>query len=97
MRMFLTLGVTGLALMSTVGGPTTAFANDLLYNLDQASKSANPLKWVRYTDPAEGAFSMDIPVGWQIQGGMFRFGYFDVRWRWTRAPSTPRQSCGFSM
>jgi hypothetical protein len=38
------------------------------------------LNWVRYTDSAEGAFSMDVPLGWQIQGGMYRFGYFDVRW-----------------
>jgi hypothetical protein len=36
--------------------------------------------WVNYTDSAEGAFSMDVPVGWQVQGGMYRFGYFDVRW-----------------
>jgi hypothetical protein len=38
------------------------------------------IEWVRYTDSAEGAFSIDVPVGWQIQGGMYRFGYFDVRW-----------------
>ena len=42
--------------------------------------SAAALNWVRYTDSAEGAFSMDVPVGWQVQGGMYRFGYFDVRW-----------------
>ena len=36
--------------------------------------------WVRYTDNAEGAFSMEVPVGWQVEGGMYRFGYFDVRW-----------------
>lgn len=36
--------------------------------------------WVRYTDNAEGAFSMDVPVGYQVEGGMYRFGYFDVRW-----------------
>jgi hypothetical protein len=23
---------------------------------------------------------MDVPLGWQIQGGMYRFGYFDERW-----------------
>ena len=28
----------------------------------------------------EGAFSIDVPVGWQVKGGMYRFGYFDVRW-----------------
>jgi hypothetical protein len=43
-------------------------------------KSAAGLNWVRYTDSAEGAFSIEVPVGWQVQGGMYRFGYFDVRW-----------------
>lgn len=38
------------------------------------------VSWIHYTDIAEGAFSMDVPAGWQIQGGMYRFGYFDVRW-----------------
>jgi hypothetical protein len=47
---------------------------------DQAPRSANQLNWVRYTDSAEGAFSMEVPLGWQVQGGMYRFGYFDVRW-----------------
>jgi len=42
--------------------------------------SAADLNWVRYTDSAEGAFSMEVPVGWQIRGGMYRFGYLDVRW-----------------
>lgn len=48
-----------------------------------AAASPQPLsqvKWVNYTDSAEGAFSMDVPLGWQVQGGMYRFGYFDVRW-----------------
>ena len=51
------------------------------------AKTGNPAKatggnpyWVRYTDNAEGAFSIDVPVGWQVEGGMYRFGYFDVRW-----------------
>lgn len=46
----------------------------------QAVASAEKLNWVRYTDNSEGAFSIDVPVGWQVQGGMYRFGYFDVRW-----------------
>jgi len=49
-------------------------------NSDQLPKSADKLNWVFYTDTAEGAFSMEVPVGWQVQGGMYRFGYFDVRW-----------------
>ena len=45
-----------------------------------ATKPSDSPAWVRYTDNAEGAFSMDVPLGWQVQGGMYRFGYFDVRW-----------------
>ena len=45
-----------------------------------AQTSAAKLNWVSYTDNAEGAFSMDVPVGYEVQGGMYRFGYFDVRW-----------------
>jgi hypothetical protein len=45
-----------------------------------ATKQSEGPAWVRYTDNAEGAFSMDVPLGWQVQGGMYRFGYFDVRW-----------------
>lgn len=45
-----------------------------------SAKTQESPTWVRYTDNAEGAFSMDVPVGWQVQGGMYRFGYFDVRW-----------------
>jgi hypothetical protein len=48
--------------------------------LNAPPASASSLTWVRYTDSAEGAFSMEVPVGWQVQGGMYRFGYFDVRW-----------------
>ena len=45
-----------------------------------ATNAAAGLNWVSYTDTAEGAFSMDVPVGWQVLGGMYCFGYFDVRW-----------------
>lgn len=30
------------------------------------------LRFQRWTDPNEGAYSFDAPVGWQVQGGMFR-------------------------
>jgi hypothetical protein len=56
------------------------FRTRFLSQPDQISKSADEINWVRYTDSAEGAFSMDVPVGWQVQGGMYHFGYFDVRW-----------------
>ena len=46
----------------------------------QPAHAAEKVEWLRYNDSAEGAFTMDVPLGWQIQGGMYRFGYFDVRW-----------------
>ncbi len=48
--------------------------------ISRAQRASGDVKWISYTDSAEGAFSMDVPYGWQIQGGMYRFGYFDVRW-----------------
>lgn len=42
--------------------------------------------WVHYKDLTEGAFTMDVPAGWQVQGGMWRFGYFDARWMMTVRP-----------
>lgn len=45
-----------------------------------AADPADKIQWLRYNDSAEGAFNMDVPLGWQVQGGMYRFGYFDVRW-----------------
>lgn len=38
------------------------------------------IQWLHYSDSAESAFTMDVPLGWQVQGGMYRFGYFDARW-----------------
>jgi hypothetical protein len=42
--------------------------------------SGGGMSWVRYTDSAEGAFSIEVPLGWQVLGGMYRMGFLDVRW-----------------
>jgi hypothetical protein len=68
------------ALAWTANPGTPAPPRDFSEIAEQATKSAEDINWVRYTDSAEGAFSMDVPLGWQVQGGMYRFGYFDVRW-----------------
>ena len=36
--------------------------------------------WIRYEDLAEHAFAFDAPQSWEVKGGSYRFGYFDVRW-----------------
>jgi hypothetical protein len=41
----------------------------------QSAASADPLagmQFQRWTDPAEDAFSVEVPVGWHVTGGIFR-------------------------
>src|SRR6185312_13699830 len=40
----------------------------------------NKTVWVRYEDLAEHAFAFEAPQSWEVKGGSYRFGYFDVRW-----------------
>ena len=44
-----------------------------------AKPRAAPIAYVRFEDPAEHAFSIDTPQGWNVKGGLFRLGYFDAR------------------
>jgi hypothetical protein len=82
-KMLAAVGAMLVTLARSGNATVPASANKSLGNSDSSGevpKPGNELHWVRYTDSAEGAFSMEVPVGWQVQGGMYRFGYFDVRW-----------------
>jgi hypothetical protein len=35
--------------------------------------------WTRFEDPLEHAFSLSVPQGWTVQGGLFRLGFADHR------------------
>src|SRR5215469_4795437 len=35
--------------------------------------------WIPFQDPSEKAFTMDVPQGWTVKGGLFRMGYSDER------------------
>jgi hypothetical protein len=35
--------------------------------------------WVPFTDPAEHAFTLQVPQGWKVAGGAYRFGPLDPR------------------
>jgi len=37
------------------------------------------LDYVKWRDPRENAFSLDVPRGWSVNGGLFRFSVIDVR------------------
>ncbi len=36
-------------------------------------------EWVKFEDSAEHAFSLEVPQGWTVKGGLFRLGYSDER------------------
>jgi hypothetical protein len=46
-----------------------------------AAPAAGPggLQYVRFSDPKEGAFTIDVPAGWKTEGGLFRFHAIDPR------------------
>jgi hypothetical protein len=43
------------------------------------AKASGGVQYVKFTDPKEGAYSMDVPAGWKTEGGMFRFHAIDIR------------------
>lgn len=43
------------------------------------SRQAAPaVRYVRFTDPSEGAFTIDVPAGWRVRGGLMRRTAIDV-------------------
>src|SRR5579871_2380356 len=45
----------------------------------QASGGGSAVSWTQFADPFEHAFSLQVPQGWTIQGGLFRMGFSDER------------------
>lgn len=62
-----TSGALALLLLATCFGST--------FNTLRAQEGG----WYRWVDPVERAFSMEVPQGWHARGGVYRFGYGDVR------------------
>jgi hypothetical protein len=44
-----------------------------------AKEAAPSLSYVRWQDPRENAFSLDVPSQWKMSGGLFRFASVDTR------------------
>ncbi|HTU36055.1 MAG TPA: hypothetical protein VMF66_19810 [Candidatus Acidoferrum sp.] len=60
-------------------GPS-CFANQAKSRPGQKSAHASgAVAWTQYEDPLEHAFTLDVPRGWTVKGGMFRLGYSDAR------------------
>ena len=41
--------------------------------------AAEPVRWVTYTDPAEHAFTIQVPAGWNVTGGSRRMSTEEIR------------------
>ncbi len=50
-------------------GGTTAAGRD----------APSTIQYVQFSDPKEGAFTMEVPAGWKTEGGMFRLNSLDYR------------------
>jgi hypothetical protein len=44
-----------------------------------ASAAAQSVTWTKFQDSAERSFSLEVPQGWTVRGGLFRLGYSDQR------------------
>jgi len=57
---------------------------DVLNTLTFTTPTAPPpvsggVSYVTWRDPNEGAFTLEVPQGWQVSGGLYRFHAVDVR------------------
>ncbi|HEV2576873.1 MAG TPA: hypothetical protein VGU25_06655 [Acidobacteriaceae bacterium] len=73
----LTLSTAGLLFCLACNSPVVStFASDgPAMTTDAPAAQA----WTQFTDPNEHAFTVDVPSGWTVRGGLFRFGYSDER------------------
>lgn len=44
-----------------------------------APDQKSSVTWTQFQDPLEQAFTTQVPRGWTVRGGLFRFGYSDER------------------
>ncbi len=61
----------------------------------QQGPAAPPMRSVRWSDPRENAFSIEVPQGWITQGGLERKSAIDTR-AWVKAKSPDGQVLVFS-
>jgi len=58
------------------------FASACGSNPGKAAAPGTPggdVAWEKFEDPLEQAFTLEVPRGWTVKGGMFRLGYSDHR------------------
>jgi hypothetical protein len=48
-------------------------------SMNASPPTAPDLTWIKFEDPFEQAFTVEVPQGWTVRGGLFRLGYSDYR------------------
>lgn len=48
-------------------------------SVDGMPAGSGGMNWITFEDPFEKAFSVEVPQGWTVRGGLFRMGYSDER------------------
>lgn len=48
--------------------------------VEAQAEPQGPARWVTFTDPTDQAFSLDVPAGWTVRGGITRRGTTDLSW-----------------
>jgi hypothetical protein len=64
---------------SNSNGKVTNVGSRTASNANAQMASSSVSGWVTYQDPVEKAYSVEVPQGWRVNGGIFRVGYSDRR------------------
>ena len=71
------------SLVCAANAPTTPRIHEYRVAVDfglvTAQGMARAESWTVFQDPLEKAFTVEVPQGWTVKGGMFRLGYSDER------------------
>lgn len=59
--------------------PSSGTQNAGTANSSRPGATNSRLAWTQFQDPMEQAFSLDVPRGWSVSGGLFRIGFSDIR------------------
>lgn len=73
------LSFAGGALLACLACPATSARPAQGTKTAGAGSATAKVDWTRFQDPFEKAFTMDVPRGWTVKGGLFRLGYSDQR------------------
>lgn len=74
------VAIVSLVLGASMSLVASCAANQAAPAAKQKSARADAsIAWTQYQDPLEHAFTLDVPRGWTVKGGMYRLGYSDAR------------------